>query len=154
MRKGKFNIIDVIVVLLVLALVSVVGWYFLRDGGSTTTTKSGDNEVIFTVKAYELEKDAVDQLKVGAPLVALDTYQPGEIVAFEVTPSKSVEAINGELLVIEDYDKVDITVTVKAYPNIQRAYMDFGNQQIIVGNPYWVKTDAMHAEGIIVSIED
>ncbi|MDA3847026.1 MAG: DUF4330 domain-containing protein [Vallitaleaceae bacterium] len=154
MRKGSFNIVDIFVVIGIVAILILVVWYLFLKDAPVKVADDGSNTVTFVAKAYELEKEAVDQLKIGDKLVALDVYQPGKIVDFIIEPSKKIEAINGEIVIVKDPTLVDITVTMEVVPNKQKAYMDMGSQQIIVGIPYWIKTEAMHAEGIIVSIED
>ena len=152
MRKGKFNLVDVFVIIAVLLLIGAVVWYLFFKDETISFSGGNDTPITFTVRAYELNPDSVDQIEIGAKLVALDVYQPGEVVDFYTEPSKTVEAINGELVVVEDPTLVDLTVTMTVIPNRQKAYVDLGDQQIVVGYPYWIKTDAMHADGIIIDI--
>lgn len=155
MRKGKINIVDIFVLVAIVAVVGVGLWYmFLRDSGApgAATNTKRDQAVVFVAKATELEREAVSSIKVGDSVVALDTYQPGTILEVTIEPSKQVIAVDGELMVFEDETLVDLIVKIEAFPNIQEAYMDLGNQQIIVGNAYWIKTKDMHAQSEIISI--
>jgi len=154
MRKGKLNIVDIFVILGVIAIIILAVWYLFLKDAPVNMADDGSNTITFVAKAYGLEKEAVDKLKIGDSLVALDVYQPGKILDFKVEPSQIVAAIDGEIVAIDDPTLVDITVTMEVVPNKQKAYMDMGSQQIIVGIPYWIKTQAMHAEGVIISIED
>lgn len=156
MRKGKFNVVDLFVALSIICVLVVGIWYFfLKDVDmGATLNQSEEQAVVFVAKAYEVNKEAVDLIKAGDILVALDTYQPGKVLEVIIESSQFVEAIDGQLVTVNDPALYDLTVTIEAYPNIQKAYMDLGNQQIIVGNPYWIKTADMHAQGEIIAIID
>ena len=85
-RVGKFNIIDIIAVLLILAVAAFAGWKLLDRGGESAETAM--TKVTYTVKAEGVPVELYESSKehLPSPLMASGELVGGEIVDVERAP--------------------------------------------------------------------
>ena len=113
-KKRRFNIADVIIILIILALAALIARLFLSDDGFLP--QSGTDNISFTVKMY------------GVPTSYHDFVKPGDIVCDEITGNVigAAEKVEYDTATVSVYDedaryykqysypdKENVTVTVK-----------------------------------------
>lgn len=112
--KRKFNIIDLIFILVIVAAVAAVGFKFLGD---SATTRSSSQYVI-TLHSDDVPSNALKPVKVGDKM----TDETGDIYLGKIDSIETGEALvyttnsDGQICTSakEGYESVDMTVTVTA----------------------------------------
>ncbi|NDL66510.1 DUF4330 domain-containing protein [Anaerotalea alkaliphila] len=151
-RNKRFNWVDGLVLLLVLA-VGAGGFYFLQQrkasGGGVET---GKREIVFLAEAVRVLPEVAASVEIGDRIVALNAIQDGEVVGVEIFDTQREAAVDGAIVAVSDPNSKTLRVTIRATVNRYGPYMDFGGQEIKVGSSYWIKTEGMHALGSVVAI--
>lgn len=152
-KKLKFNIIDVIAVVLVLAVV-LFAVFKLLSGRADEEEPSGDIVPItyqVLVENQPAEMLEAVQKYIPSQIMASSKLYDGEITAVEAKPS--VVCSGGEW--VEDPDHVDLTFTVTA--KVEKADVlepSVGLQEIRVGKRIILKTEYIEFEpAYVVNVE-
>jgi len=151
MAKRKFNYIDGIVILIVIAIMVGAYWFFIKDGGEVKIA-SNKVDITFIAEADLISNEALQQLKIGDPLVSSGVFQDATITDIVIQPSSTVEAVNGELILLESPTTSRILVTISGEANKYGPYIDLGGQELKVGSKYYIKTDIFEAFGQIIEV--
>ena len=94
--KGKFNIIDVLAVILVIAVILGLA---VRFKSSVTTAVKSDEEFIYTVRVEGVRAHTIDALKKGGKLTDKKSEKDlGEIVSVRRSRQKSRASVRTERL--------------------------------------------------------
>ncbi len=154
--KRKFNAIDVLVILIVIALIAGGYLYLNRDNDDTAGVEifTGKKTVTFIAEAYKVNSDVCKAVNVGDQLVAVGQLQEGYIKEVLVADTADVAAQDGQLIQVNDPTTKRLVVTIEALANKYGPYIDFGGQEIKAGSSYWIKTEDVTAFGIVVKIID
>lgn len=150
--KRKFNIIDALVILAVLAVLAGGYWYMNRDKDTTAAVETGEEKITFVAEATKIYPDTVDKLQVGDKVVAEGRYQEGVITEVVIEDDATYAAKDGEIIRVVDPTIKRIQVTIEATVNRYGPYMDLGGQEIKAGEPYWIQTDKFKAYGNVVTV--
>ena len=152
-RIGKFNIIDLLAVLLLLLAAAFVGWRLLGPNDSL----GGDRDmtpVTFTVRVEgvpaEVYENCLEHLP--SPLMASGALVGGEIVSVEKEPSH-VPGADGEWM--EDPYHVDLLFTAKTNtPTAEVMETKVGEQEVRIGKTDFIlKSEWIEfSEGMIVDV--
>lgn len=152
MKKKKFNIIDGLIIILLIA-VGIGGYMYLKkdDGGPAIVT--GKQKVEIVVEAYKVNPEVCDQIAIGDQAVAAGYYVDAFVTDVFIENDKTVGAANGEIVALEDPTLRHIVVTFEANCNRYGSYMDVGGQEVKVGKQYYIKTARMAALGTIIEVK-
>ena len=143
--KRKFNLVDVIIVVLILAVVGFAAYKLLgsRDSGSRAMTK-----VTYTVRAEGVPKELYENSKahLPSPLMASGALVGGEIVSVEKTPYY-VLGPDGQW--VEDPDHVNLYLTATTEVNGGAVMTTkIGDQEVRIGKKdYILKSEYVEFQG-------
>lgn len=150
--KKKFNSIDVLIVVVILAVLAGGIYYLSHAKNDDSGIVTGKRQVTFIAEATEILPAVCDQIKVGDTIVAMNTLQDGKIVKVESFDTRVKAAVGNEIVTLNDPTTKTLRVTIEASVNQYGPYMDFGGQEIKAGAQYWIKTETMHALGNVVNV--
>lgn len=152
-RVGKFNIIDIIAVILLLAAAAFVGWRVLGPD-DTAGAERDMTPVTFTLLVegvpQELYESCLEHLP--APLMASGALVEGEITGVEKRPYY-VLAADGEW--VEDPDHVSLLFTAHtSTPTAEVMTTKVGDQEVRIGKTdYILKSEWIEfSDGRIVDV--
>ena len=136
-RMGKFNIVDVIAVILIAAVVLFAAWKLLGPDDSVSAERAM-TDVTFVVKAEgvpaELYENCLEHLP--SPLMASGALVGGEIVSVEQEPYYVLSA-NGDW--VEDETHTTLLFTVEtATPTAEVMTTQVGEQEVRIGKTDYI----------------
>ncbi|MCI8387307.1 MAG: DUF4330 family protein [Clostridiales bacterium] len=139
--KHKFNVVDAIIIVLILAIVAVGAFIFVRKGigGSEETF-----DIEYVLEFRNVRDEFLGNFKVGAKVLdSSKKYQLGEIISVtsEPTTFTGTNTIEGKLVYHDYPEHSDISVTVKAKVTIsdENRYMIDNGYRISVGSLVYVR---------------
>ena len=146
-RVGKFNIIDIIAVLLILAVVVFAG-YKLMNRGSGSAGEIEKVKVTYVVRVENVAKELYDTCQAHLPskLMASGALVGGEIVSVEKTPYY-VLGPDGQW--VEDPDHVNLYLTATTEVNGGAVMTTkIGDQEVRIGKKdYILKSEYVEFQG-------
>ena len=149
-KKRRFNVVDIIAVVLILAVVAFVGYKLMNRGGSGTTVEQVKIPVTYTAMAEgvpaELYENCLEHLP--SKMMASGALVGGEIIAVEKEPYM-VLAPNGEW--VEDPERVNLIFTATTEVK-QEAVMTtkVGDQEIRIGKGHILKSEYIEFEATTI----
>lgn len=156
MIKRKFNIVDVIIILVVLAVICFAAYaYFAQkpDGVASET-----EQVAFTVMINDLSQSAASEFKAGdAVTFGESSSGNGVIENVEIAPYKklSENKEDGVFVWSEVPDRYAVYVTVKADVTVTDYDLISGNESIAIGKNMPINAFGAASEnGYIVSLTE
>ena len=143
--KRKFNIVDVIIVVLILAVVAFAAYKLLgsRDSGPRAMTK-----VTYTVKAEGVPKEVYDnsKLHLPSPLMASGALVGGQIESVEKMDYQVMDA-NGNWVTDPEHVTLLFTVTTTT-PTADVMTTKVGDQEVRIGKTdYILKSEYIEFSG-------
>ena len=153
-KKRRFNIADVIIILIILALAALIARLFLSDDGFLP--QSGTDNISFTVKMY------------GVPTSYHDFVKPGDIVCDEITGTVigAAEKVEYDTATVSVYDedaryykqysypdKENVTVTVKTKAALKDGRYVTDGFTINAGTQLQFRVPNLVFSGVITSFE-
>ena len=143
--KRKFNIVDVIVVVLIVAVLGFVGYKLLgsRDSGSRAMTK-----VTYTVRAEGVPKELYENSKahLPSPLMASGALVGGQIESVEQVPYY-VLSPDGEWVEDPEHVTLYFTATTET-PTEAVMTTKVGDQEVRIGKTdYILKSEYIEIKG-------
>ena len=153
-KKRRFNIADVIIILIILALAALIARLFLSDDGFLP--QSGTDNISFTVKMY------------GVPTSYHDFVKPGDIVCDEITGNVigAAEKVEYDTATVSVYDedaryykqysypdKENVTVTVKTKATLKDGRYVTDGFTINAGTKLQFRVPNLVFSGVITSFE-
>ena len=146
-RVGKFNVVDIIAVVLILAVVVFAGYKLLgRD--DTVTAEREMTKVTYTVRVEGVAAELYDncQAHMPSPLMASGALVGGEIVSVEKTPYY-VLGPDGQW--VEDPDHVTLYFTATTQtPTTEVMTTKVGDQEVRIGKKdYILKSEYVEFQG-------
>ena len=146
-RVGKFNIIDIIAVLLILAVVVFAGYKLMNRGGGS----AGEVEkvkVTYVVRVENVAKELYDtcQAHLPSPLMASGSLVVGEIVSVEKTPFY-VLGPDGQWVEDPDHVNLYLTATTEVAGGAVMT-TKVGDQEVRIGKKdYILKSEYVEFQG-------
>ncbi|MDY3986271.1 DUF4330 domain-containing protein [Dysosmobacter sp.] len=146
-RVGKFNIIDIIAVLLILAVVVFAGYKLMNRGGGS----AGEVEkvkVTYVVRVENVAKELYDtcQAHLPSPLMASGSLVGGEIVSVEKTPFY-VLGPDGQWVEDPDHVNLYLTATTEVAGGAVMT-TKVGDQEVRIGKKdYILKSEYVEFQG-------
>ena len=158
MKKPKFNIIDLLIIVVIAAVIAA-GVYIL--GSKTETqTKTKTAEVIFTIEEKEVDPVRMEYYKENAKVgdtvtVGIKEKVTGTLEKVEIVPTKKMftDSITGQKSWKDELSRYDLTFTIKA--EITETDTDFliGTAKIKVGKSQNFIGKGYSGYGTVVAIE-
>lgn len=161
-KKFRFNIIDAVVIVLILAVIAFFALKFIDFGeGSFVSTGSSDR-VRYVVEVDVMKKEMYEAIAAELPaqMISNGAYSDGYIVSAEAVPCQVDE--------IEFRDTANQTVLYHAVTDDEYVSVRFvceagfldgtllnnvGAQEIRIGRANYVKTKNIEVVGTIISLE-
>lgn len=151
-RKGRFNIVDIVVVLILLAGAAFVGMKFL--GNDSTPVAATKTKIEYTVFVPAVRTDVCENIMkykdANAQLMANGQMVDGYVTDITYEPHINYEAdANGEVnpsVEEGEYARVDMIFTIQATVDSQ-VTCKVGTQEVRVGKTHIVKTTDFEMEG-------
>lgn len=150
-RKIKFNYVDVIIILAVVA-VFAFGYRFITKSSVRT---SGMPDMIFTFEVTNMEKDYKDNFSVGDEVFdAVKGEALGKIVNVETVPATTVleDRAEGRFVMGEYEDRESVHITIKGTATSYGTDIMIGKQKIKIGEMVYVKKAGCVGRGYIIKM--
>ena len=150
--KGKFNIIDLLVIILVVAVIAGIA---VRYGSSVTTAVKSDEEFEYVVKVESVRMFTIDALeKKGKVTDKKSTLDLGEIVSVEYEPTKyQSTTANGKIIFAEQPERYTAYVTIKTRgKESDNSYITADSNELSVGRTTEIFSKYVHTSGTILEV--
>ena len=151
MKKNRFNIIDGLVLLVIVAILLV---FIFRNNIISNVTESEKKSIEFTVLLEDQRKEVLEQLEPGQKLFAEYRFQDGEVVRIEIFPTEEEQIMgDGTLRMVPVADRYSALVDLKAEADFDGPYIQLGGQEVKAGIDYIVKTEEFSHLGKIIKMQ-
>lgn len=142
-KKVRFNIVDLIVLLVILALAAAVIYvFFAKEASEAVASKVECNA---EVRIYGLEREVADEIishdLVGEHTVSGTQYTPAVVTGIRAEPNR------------EDPELSDIIATLMVEVAENTTGAANANQELRVGKEYIFKTRTVECTGIVTKVE-
>ena len=151
--NGKFNIIDILAIVLVLVVIVGIVWRF---GSSVTTAVKSDSEFTYVVKVEGVRDYTIKALEKGGRVTDKNsTMDLGEIVDVAVMPATTIsETATGNVISTELPGRYSAMITIKTYgKESDNSYIAADSNELSVGRTTNIFSKYVHTSGIIMSVE-
>ena len=151
---GKFSIVDILAILMVLVLVAAVFWRFSRteryvDMGPVETGV----EYTYQVKVSGVRSFTADAIRVGDEMYSDSNKILGTVKAIEVSDAYEIgENADGELLLVPSPERVDVLVTLTTRGEIRGGRYFTDGIEISKSNHMGIHSKYVVTSGIVWSI--
>lgn len=153
--KGKFNIIDLLVIVLVLA---VIGGIVLRYGSRITTAVKSSEDFKYVVRVEGVKQFTIDALEKSKNEAVTDKKSEmylGTIVDVAVEPAKQTDAQTSEGDIVEAPlpERYTAYVTIETQgKESDNSYITADSNELSVGRTTELYTKYVHTSGMIESV--
>lgn len=149
-RVGKFNIVDIIAVILILAVLVFVGMKLLNRGSGESTQRPM-TQVTFLVRAEGVPAELYENCRahLPSPLMASGALVGGEIVAVEQEPYYVLDAAGNW---VEDPTHTTLLFTaVTETPTAEVMTTKVGEQEVRIGKTdYILKSEFIEFQDVTI----
>lgn len=153
---GLINIVDLMVVVVLLAIISVIAIRVVspKRNAEGTSVIDGKKEAYVTLYVQNAVQESLDTLKPGDKLVANNTFTTAEIVSIDSKPADFITTdAEGNAHVVPHPLWLDLIVVVKDEVNTSNPILKIGGQEARVNYPIILKTQQFEANSKVRSIE-
>ena len=159
-RSGRrFNVLDVIIILIIVAVLALTLLAYLPGGLFRLAQNSSNATIIYTVEIKGVKRELAKGISVGDPVTEKETsINLGSVSAeVEVMPYSQVryDAASGEV-VLDEYEELStllITVTADAKSDPSKGY-SIGGRRIAIGAEYKLSLPGFEGTGNCISITE
>lgn len=153
MKTRKFNLLDAVLIVFVVALIVVLAFKFT---GTDLITAGGEyKEASIVVRAEQIRDFCKEEIKVGQTISLEENSNiKGIIENVEISPAKAeILKNNGTVVVAEVTDKYDVDITVKV-EGVQKndGFYINGTQAVNVGTTRLFRTGYVVLTGTVSQI--
>lgn len=151
--KGKFNIIDILVILLIFAMVIGIA---VRFRSSVTTAVKSDVELEYVVKIESIRECSINALKkMGKVTNKKSEMDLGEVVNVEYEPTKCQSTTaDGRIVFAEQPERYTAYVTVRTKgKESDNSYILEDSNELSVGGVAQIFTKYIDTTGNVLSIK-
>ena len=153
-KKFKFNITDIVIILVVI-LLAVFGWGIISDKGESSVTAVSD--VSFTVEITKCDKSFGDAIAIGDDIYdSLQGGYYGKVENVEIMPETTVapNADSGTFSLETYPDRYSVYVTIKGTPTTMTdGNIMFANQKVKVGTMAYLKSAGYVGFGYVTDVQ-
>ncbi len=141
-KKRKFNVVDAVIILIVLAVIAVAVLLLTQRSGSVEEVLT---EIEYNVELRTIRDEFADNFAAGVQLIdSAAKYRLGEIVAVSVEAATftGTNLVTGELVYSDYPEHSDVTLTVRAKASVDEngLYVLDGGYKLSVGRTIYVRT--------------
>lgn len=155
--RGKFNIIDLFVIILIIAVITGIA---VRYGSSITNAVKSDEEFEYTIRIESVRQATVDALletkNTGSHLSdKKGTVDLGEVVNItEPIPAKIYsEKADGTMVYAEQEGRYSVEVTIRAHgKESDNSYVLADSNELSVGSMTEIYSKYVHTSGLITNV--
>jgi len=152
-RIGKFNVVDIIAVVLILLVVVFAGWKLLGEGEAPPEEESEEVELMdltYVVLAEKVSADLYDVIleQIPSQLSAGGKMVEGYVTAVEKKPYLVLGA-DGQW--VEDPNHVNLYFTIEAETEVEEVLTNkVGTQEVRIGKPHILKTEYIELSNTVI----
>ncbi len=159
-KKTRFNFIDVVILLIVLAIIGAAIYLVATDLAATNASRQTAN-MTFTVRLSALEGDALSLIADG---VTVKDSANGNVIGTIIAVSTERTKYYGSVPVFEDGiytipvseypDKFDVYVTIRTEAGMDSRGIPYvGSNKLLVGAPIFFKVPSFTAVTYITDVK-
>lgn len=150
---GKFNILDLGIIIMILAL-GLASFYKFKTNNTATLIKTKPVDIRIIVR--EREEISLDKIKVGDILKEYDSgIILGEIKSIDIKPATvEVETADGEIKLAEIPERYDYYINIAANATINENAIVSGNKELRIGNKLVLRTQTYALASYILEINE
>ena len=137
-KRARFNLIDTLIVLLILAIAAAVAYIFFFNGLDDTQNV---HTIQYTVVVRAVPNEYVNNVKRGDHVVdSAQHYQLGTVVDYRYEPAKKEtnDVVNGQGALATYENKSDLYITIEAQATLGTQF-SIGGYEIGVGKTVYVR---------------
>ncbi|MBQ6893019.1 MAG: DUF4330 domain-containing protein [Clostridia bacterium] len=149
---GKFSIIDLLVILLIIACVFAV----VIKMQTTEDVRGGDRTITCEVRVEYIRDITVNAIKSVSEVIDAETEKElGEILDITTTPARLIMQVNdGSYTFVEYQDRYDAIVTIEAEgTETNDGYYTTSGRQLMVGETIGISNGNVQFFGEIISVK-
>lgn len=159
--RGRFNVVDVIVILLIVAIAAVAVLKLTKKESANPSLVGAQNyEMQYTVRCPMIDKTVGENVReqVGCQLMSNGEMVEGcYVIDVEILPCNDTYMNSGTLqsagFEVDDEIFCDVLVTLGGeVPFKDNAFL-VGSQEVRLGKPHIVKTKTMELSGTVIEME-
>jgi hypothetical protein len=158
-KGGRFNFVDLLIILALLLFIAIVVNIFLPSSFFSSFKKNTEREIQYTVEFSYVDQDFVDKIKENNQVIdSVSKYSLGNVITVDYNQNYSelyydtVQKAGG-LLTYEDKYNVIVTVTVMAQYDEGEGY-SVGDRRIAVGEKLSLRFPDYVAEGYCIGLSE
>lgn len=151
--KGKFNIIDILVILLIIAMIIGIA---VRFKSSVTTAVKSDVDLEYVVKIESIKECSVNALeKMGKVTDKKSNLDLGEVVNVDYEPTKyQSTTADGKIVLSEQPERYTVYLTIRTKgKESDNSYVLADSNELSVGSTAQIFTKYIDTTGKVVSIK-
>lgn len=155
--KGKFNIIDLLVILLIIAVIAGIA---VRYGSSVTKAVKSDEEFEYTIRIESVRQFTVDALQETMDTESHLTDKKSTIDLGIITDIKSedtkllAEKADGTMVYAPQEDRKTAYVTIRTRgKESDNSYITADSNELSVGRHTEIFSKYVHTSGLITSVK-
>lgn len=135
-KKRKFNVLDVVAILLIIAIIAGGVWYF-AGRNNTETTATAQKELEFDVLVTDVSVEVAENVKIGSNIkFGKGSSGKGTLVNVKEEPYVSLQkdTVNGKYVWSEHPGRVQLTATIKTSVTETEDKFMAADEQVAIGN--------------------
>ncbi|MBE6631598.1 MAG: DUF4330 family protein [Ruminococcaceae bacterium] len=155
-KKFKFNFVDLLFLLIIVAASAVLFYIFRPNTPISDTSVSNNKEIVYTIEAREVRSEFKGNVNIGDSVVdSVGLHPIGEVVDITYTEAPFVYKADGsgEMIYSVYPDKINISIKVKATADVSGGTYSIGGFVISVGERVYFRTPDLTGESFCTSIE-
>ena len=155
-KKARFNIVDVVVILLIIALIGVIAIKLFGSKATEVVSQKVDcyAEVCIIGAVPRLYNEIERQDLIGQRMVSGNEYLTATIEDWWMQPY-DVDAIRDDGVIVNSIspDKMNVYFLVKTEVAPDTPSPKIGSQELRVGRTFLIKTQTFECSGVIYRVE-
>jgi len=136
MKKTKFNVIDIVIIVLVVAIIGVGAYIFVNKFTNASVEEANTVNVDFTIEVNGLTKEAAESFNKGDDVTFGETTSgSGKIIDVVVKPYEKISknTVDGTYVLAEVPEEYTALVTISSNVNKTETEYKSGDEIIAIG---------------------
>lgn len=150
-NKHKFNILDLIIIIVLVLAIAGAAWFFQRSKGSSEGTQS----ISYVVEVTNVTQDLKDSVQIGDTVIdGVKKTQIGTITNVEVI-NQTTDTYSPDLDTIVKTEKpgyYTLQITCQADADVSDSAISVNSYRIAIGNTIYFQSKHFAAEGYCIKI--
>ena len=157
-KKYRFNFIDAVLLLIILACVAAVVWFVFFEGRAAEAKKNEETVIEYTLSAKGLKKELRDKVMSGEAVFDAKTKEKiGDVTDIDYLGSTYSYYDSGREAVVSEESKNLIDVEIKIHAKAEKTEdgtLVVGSQKIVAGSRITFRTQLFETECVCVSFRE